>query len=246
MPTLTLATVLQYLVEKDTDLFLWVNSFHTSFWDVFMPLYSAKYVWIYFYASLLYVIIRNYSLKTTLLWLVAVTLLIFACDQITASVIRPMVARLRPSNLENPLSEVVHVVNGYRGGSYGFFSSHAASTTAVATFFVLLVRSSMLSITLYCWALINMWTRLYLGQHFLTDVIVGMVWGIIAACVAYAICHKLQKNISSGRNFISTQYTDTGYSHIDVDVVVSVFCLTLCCSTIPFAEIYNNIIELIH
>ena len=117
MPALTLATVLQYLVEKDTDLFLWVNSFHTSFWDVFMPLYSAKYVWIYFYASLLYVIIRNYSLKTTLLWLVAVTLLIFAGDQVTASVIRPMVARLRTSILANPLSEVVHVVNGYRGGS---------------------------------------------------------------------------------------------------------------------------------
>ena len=185
MPALTLATVLQYLVEKDTDLFLWVNSFHTSFWDVFMPLYSAKYVWIYFYASLLYVIIRNYSLKTTLLWLVAVTLLIFACDQITASVIRPMVARLRPSNLENPLSEVVHVVNGYRGGSYSFPSAHAANSWGLAVFMILLFRRTWISLTMVFWALLTCYSRMYLGVHYFGDLLVGMLIGCVFAVIIY-------------------------------------------------------------
>ncbi len=185
MSALTLATVLQYLVEKDTDLFLWVNSFHTSFWDVFMPLYSSKYVWIYFYASLLYVIIRNYSLKTTLLWLVAVTLLIFACDQITASVIRPMVARLRPSNLDNPLSEVVHVVNGYRGGSYSFPSAHAANSWGLAVFMVLLFRRTWISLTMVFWALLTCYSRMYLGVHYFGDLLVGMLIGCVFAAIIY-------------------------------------------------------------
>lgn len=193
MPALTLATILQYLVEKDTDFFLRINSCHTPFWDVFMPLYSAKFVWVFFYASLLYVIMRNYSLKTTLLWLVAVIMVIFACDQISASVIRPFVARLRPSNLENPLSEVVHVVNGYRGGSYSFPSAHAANSWGLAMFMILLFRRPWISFTMVVWAILTCYSRMYLGVHYFGDLLVGMFIGCGLAVLVYYLLVWLAK-----------------------------------------------------
>lgn len=218
----------------------------SAFLDQIALMLTNVYMWIPMFITLFILIVKNNdNMQQILVILGCIALCVFLASGTANLLVKPLVERVRPCN-DLHYKYLAQIAGNIHEKDFSFFSSHAASTTAVATFFVLLVRSSMLSITLYCWALINMWTRLYLGQHFLTDVIVGMVWGIIAACVAYAICHKLQKNISSGRNFISTQYTDTGYSHIDVDVVVSVFCLTLCCSTIPFAEIYNNIIELIH
>jgi undecaprenyl-diphosphatase len=180
-----MATFLQYLVEADTDFFLKVNSWHSPFWDVFMPLFSAKYVWVYFYASLLYVIIRNYSIKVTLLWLLAVVVLITFCDQFSASVIRPMVARLRPSNLDNPLSEVVHVVNGYRGGNYSFPSAHAANSWALAAFMTLLFRRTWISCTVVLWAIVTCYSRLYLGVHYFGDLLVGMFIGCLFAALVY-------------------------------------------------------------
>lgn len=180
-----MVSFLQYLIEADTDFFLQVNSWHSPFWDVFMPLYSDKYVWVYFYASLLYVIIRNYSLKTTLLWLIAVVVLITFCDQFTASVIRPMVARLRPSNPDNPLSDMVHVVNGYRGGNYSFPSAHAANSWGLAIFMTLLFRRMWISCTVVLWAVVTCYSRLYLGVHYFGDLLVGMLIGIFFAFLVY-------------------------------------------------------------
>ncbi len=193
MPSLTLASLLQYLVETDTDFFLKVNSWHTPFWDVFMPLYSEKFVWIYFYVSLLYVIIRNYSFKNTMLWLFAITLIILACDQLSASVIRPMVARLRPSNLENPLSEVVHVVNDYRGGNYSFPSAHAANSWGLAVFMILLFRRRWISLTMVLWALLTCYSRMYLGVHYCGDLLVGMIIGCVFAVVVYYLLVRITK-----------------------------------------------------
>ena len=173
-----MATFLQYLIEADTDFFLKVNSWHSPFWDVFMPLFSAKYVWVYFY-------IRNYSIKVTLLWLLAVVVLITFCDQFSASVIRPMVARLRPSNLDNPLSEVVHVVNGYRGGNYSFPSAHAANSWALAAFMTLLFRRTWISCTVVLWAVVTCYSRLYLGVHYFGDLLVGMFIGCLFAALVY-------------------------------------------------------------
>ncbi len=180
-----LTTFLQTIIDADTQLFLSINSMHSTFWDVFMPLYSSKFVWIFFYISILYLIARNYSLKVTIAWLLAVVLVITICDQVTASLIRPFVARLRPSNLENPISNAVHIVNGYRGGSYSFPSAHAANSWGLAMFVTLLFRKRWLSIAMMLWAVVTCYSRMYLGVHYFGDLLIGMIIGCLGATLVY-------------------------------------------------------------
>ena len=185
MSYILLTTFMQFVIDADTWLFLSVNSMHNSFWDVFMTLYSAKLVWCFFYVSILYLIARNYSLKVTMAWLLAVVLVIAICDQVTASLIRPMVARLRPSNLENPISSTVHIVNGYRGGSYSFPSAHAANSWGLALFVILLFRKRWLSLTIILWAIVTCYSRMYLGVHYFGDLFIGMIIGCLGATLVY-------------------------------------------------------------
>ena len=140
----------------------------------------------------------------------------------------------------------INIAGNMHEKSFSFFSSHAANTMSVAVFFTLLVRGKLLSTILFMWSFLNMWTRLYLGQHFLTDILVGMVWGIFSAFIAYGIFYRIYKNISSSRNYVSSQYTVTGYSYIDMDVVASVFFLILCIAALPLNEIYHNVINYIN
>lgn len=87
---------------------------------------------------------------------------------------------LRPSNPENPLSEMVHIVGGYRGGSYGFPSCHAANSFALASFLILLFANRKLSLFIFVWAVLNSYSRVYLGVHYPGDLLVGAIIGTAA------------------------------------------------------------------
>lgn len=146
---------LSSLIEADNACLLAINGWHAPWADTFMYAFSGKWIWIPLYASLLYVIGRNLRWQVAVGCAVAIALTIVFADQVGASLIRPEVARLRPSNLENPLSAMVHIVNGYRGGSYGFPSCHAANTFGLAFFLVYLFRSRLLSAFILVWALVT-------------------------------------------------------------------------------------------
>ena len=147
------------LIEADNACLLAINGWHASWADTFMYAFSGKWIWIPLYASLLYVIGRNLRWQVAVGCAVAIALTIVFADQVGASLIRPEVARLRPSNLENPLSEMVHIVNGYRGGSYGFPSCHAANTFGLAFFILYLFRNRLLSTFILAWALVTCYSR---------------------------------------------------------------------------------------
>ena len=125
-----LLELLNEVVDIDTDIFLSLNRMHSPFFDYFMSTYSGKWIWIPMYAAIWYVMLRNFHWKVTLFCMVGLALVITIADQTGATLIRPYVERLRPSNLENPISDMVHIVNGRRGGRYGFPSCHAANTSA--------------------------------------------------------------------------------------------------------------------
>ena len=182
-----LTSLLQHLIDLDTTLLLEINSHHSPFFDVFMPLYSGKWVWVPFYASLVFVIARNYSWKVTLLSLLTAAVIITFSDQVSAQLLRPEVERLRPSNLQNPISETVHVVNGYRGGNYSFPSAHAANSWALVTYIILLFRRKWLSLMMVAWAVLMCYSRMYLGVHYMGDLLAGMIIGAIGAMIMYWI-----------------------------------------------------------
>ena len=149
-----LTDFLSQLIEADNACLLAINGWHAPWADTFMYAFSGKVVWIPLYASLLYVIVRNLRWQVALGCAVAIALTIVLADQIGASLIRPIAERLRPSNLDNPISEMVHIVNGYRSGRYGFPSCHAANTFGLAFFVFYLFRNRLLSTFIFGWAVV--------------------------------------------------------------------------------------------
>ena len=117
-----------------------IKGWRAEWADYFMYVFSGKWIWVPLYAAILYVIVRNLHWKVAIGCVMAIALTIVFADQVGATVIRPVVCRLRPANLENPISEFVQIVNGYRGGRYGFPSCHAANTFGLAFFLFYLFR----------------------------------------------------------------------------------------------------------
>ncbi len=104
--------MLERLQFIDQELFLFLNSLHSGYWDQFMWIFTAKLPWIPMYAAILYVICKNMRPSVSLLAVISIVLTIVYADQICATLIRPLVERMRPSNPNNPISEWVHIVNG--------------------------------------------------------------------------------------------------------------------------------------
>lgn len=188
-----LIDVLSKLVEMDADLLLAINGWRSEWADFFMYAFSGKLVWIPMYAAILYVIVRNFSWQMALGCAITVTLTIVFADQVCATVIRPLVCRLRPANLENPLSEFVQIVNGYRGGRYGFPSCHAANTFGLAFFVFYLFRNRALTWFIMVWAVLTCYSRSYLGVHYPGDLLAGCMVGAAGASLCYWLFCKLCK-----------------------------------------------------
>ena len=179
--------LLQLLNQCDTDLLLAINGWHNGYWDTFMYAFSGKWVWVPMYAALVYLLARNLPWRTTLWCLVGVALCITFADQVGASLIRPWAERLRPANPENPVSDLVHIVNGYRGGRYGFPSCHAANTFGLAFYLMLVVRRKALTGLLVAWALVTCYSRAYLGVHYPGDLLAGALLGLAGAALCYTL-----------------------------------------------------------
>lgn len=179
--------MLETLQQLDRELLLTLNGMHAPYWDNFMWLVSAKLTWGAMYATLLYILCRNFNWRVVAATTVAIVLVIAFADQMCSSVIRPAVERMRPSNPENPISEFVHILHGKRGGRYGFPSCHAANSFALAFFITFLFRQRAISLFLLFWAVLNSYSRIYLGVHYPGDLIAGMLVGLIGAGLIYAV-----------------------------------------------------------
>ena len=199
--------MIDFLAALDAHLFISLHDVtHSAFLNKAMMLYTDRFIWIPMYAAMAWFLLRTYGVTRALYCLVAIGIVITLTDQTCATVIRPLVERLRPANLDNPLSKLVHIVNGYRGGAYGFPSCHAANTFALATFFVLLTRKWGISIFIYAWAITNCYTRVYLGVHYPGDLLAGATVGSLKAIAIYFILNHFIKyeKTDSERNFLPT------------------------------------------
>ena len=175
------------LEELDERLLLFLNSFHSEFFDSLMWIVSGKLTWIPFYIILAYFVTRRSDWKSGLRCLLFIALLITLADQTCASFLRPWAMRLRPSAEENPISGLVHIVNGYRGGRYGFPSCHAANTFALAVFLSLYFRRRSVTALMMAWAATVSYSRIYLGVHYPGDLLAGGAVGSAYAVMLYGI-----------------------------------------------------------
>lgn len=178
----------------DSRLFLWLNGQHAGWLDTVMVSITEMWPWIPIYILLAYLVIKQYGRKS--LWIfLAVGLVILCSDQLSAHVCKPLFHRLRPCF--NPEFEgMVHLPKGLPGGRYGFVSSHAANTFAVATFLTAALRKSYRSIGwwLFAWALISSYSRIYIGVHYPGDVLAGAVLGILVGLIIWKLLGLILKH----------------------------------------------------
>ena len=215
------------LIELDKELLLELNGSESLFLDGFVKTLTTATTWIPLYVSLFYMVLRNNDTVQKIAFIVACALLcVFVAGSLDDMIVKPMVARWRPTH-DPEIGVLVDVVNGYRGGSYGFFSAHASNTFSLAVFFSLLVRSHALSCFLIGWSLVNCWTRLYLGVHYPGDILCGLLWGGLVGTCVWLLYHQISMRWSTGGRFVSMHYTATGYQKVDIDVVISVIVFTL-------------------
>ena len=219
-------TDIQTILDADRDLLLMLNGSDSLFLDNWMTWLTCGLTWIPLYVALLYLVIKNNETMPQILLIVGCSLLCVAmADGVADFIVKPLVARWRPSN-DPLLKYAVQVVGGVRGSDYGFFSAHAANTFSIAVFFCLLVRSRILGTSLVVWSLVNCYTRMYLGLHYPLDILCGLLWGAAVGVAAYIVYYKVYSSIAPANNYISSQYTSTGYSLDDIDIVETVLVAT--------------------
>jgi undecaprenyl-diphosphatase len=177
---------MEQLLELDRRLLLFLNGLHTPFMDTIMHFLTEIYAWIPLYAFLIFLVAKK--LKKDTWWvLLGVVITVVLCDQITSGFMKPFFARLRPSH-EPSLEGLIHIVNGYRGGQYGFASGHAANTFGVSFFVWLTLKSYYKWIGLiFIWAALMTYTRIYLGVHYPTDILVGGSIGMMCGWLGFKV-----------------------------------------------------------
>lgn len=191
------------LNDLDHQLFLFLNGLHADWLDPVMTFVSSEMGWIPFYIVLLYLVFKKLGWRGLLFVLIGVAVLITCSDQLSAHVFKPVFHRLRPCH--DPLiQDLVHLPNGHCGGQYGFISSHACNTFALASFITLLMKRFYKKIgwLMFIWATLVAYSRIYMGVHFPGDVLcgaaVGMMLGFGIGSLLSMILKKFQSK--SARN----------------------------------------------
>jgi len=191
--------VIEIIKDLDTQLFLAINGLHSSYFDNFMWVVSAKLTWIPLYLSVLYLLIRTF--KKDSIWIIlSVILCIVISDQVASGLFKELVKRLRPSHVDN-LKAVIHLVKGYDGGLYGFASSHAANSAGLAVITSLIFRNRLYTFSMLAWALLVSYSRIYLGVHYPGDILGGMAIGVMAALFCFFILNSLRLQVLKKQNY---------------------------------------------
>lgn len=219
--------MLTELIEYDKQLLLSWGGSESLFLDSVVMTLTTATTWIPLYVALLYIVMKNSDTSRNVLAIIVSALLcILLAGTVDDAIIKPLIARWRPAR-DPEIGMLVDVVNHYRGGRFGFFSAHASNTFSIAVFFSLLIRNKVMTVGMVAWSLINGWTRIYLGVHFPGDVLVGLLWGAVVGTSVYLLYRRVLPRMTTVSNFVSSQYTSTGYQVDHVNIVISVLCFTL-------------------
>ena len=141
--------------------------------------------WIPLYLYLLFIIYKK-NQKTTLVIGLFIGLLFLIADQVSVLLFKEVFERLRPCH--NPeIQPIVHTLYGKCGGQFGFISSHAANSFALAIFAGSMLKKYYKHILwmLLLWATLVSYSRIYAGVHYPADILVGIMLGTIVGLAVF-------------------------------------------------------------
>jgi undecaprenyl-diphosphatase len=181
------------LEHLDQQLFLFLNSLNSPFWDQVMHAISGRVIWAPLYLAVLIYLGVKYKRKFFVILLFIILAVSFA-DQGSVQLFKNIFHRLRPCH-EPALAGMVHLVNGECGGLYGFVSSHAANSFNVALLSLMFINKRWYTICIIIWASIIGYSRIYLGVHYPGDVISGSLLGALIGWSIYKLYDVTDKKI---------------------------------------------------
>jgi len=217
--------MIEYLNAIDADALLAVNGLHDAFQDAFWWMVTAKWSSALLVLALLWILLRQ-NRRHALLVLAMLALAVLLADQVSSGLIKHLVERLRPTH-DPSLESAVHVINGYRGGLYGFVSSHAANSFAVATLLSFIMRHRLVTFSLFTWALLQCYSRVYLGVHYPGDILGGIIVGVAAAWLVWRLMRWIQHRYRLPRGY----YTRTEATIISSSTGITILCLLIAALT---------------
>ena len=182
---------MDFLTTTDSDLFLFLNSLHADWLDDLMIAITRMWAWLPLYLLLIYWVARQYGKRCWWIFL-AVGLVVLCSDQLASHVCKPFFQRLRPC-YNSDFQGLIYLPKGMAGGKYGFVSSHAANTFAIAAFLTPALRNfrPWPAIILYLWAFLSSYSRIYIGFHYPGDIICGALLGILLGLVFWKLFQLL-------------------------------------------------------
>ncbi len=189
--------MLEKLNQWDQNLFIWVNQKYAFSWlDEPMIWFSSTWLFVPLYIWGIYMLIKKWKSKS---WIpISLLLLAFGlADSISTRVLKDNTHRLRPC-FNQELSDQVRLPDGLPGGKYGFVSSHSANAFAVYPLLMLFVFARKTSPEnpikgskkwnkqqklgywiMFVVACFVAYSRVYLGRHFVGDVLGGAILGLL-------------------------------------------------------------------
>ncbi|MBK8884067.1 MAG: phosphatase PAP2 family protein [Bacteroidales bacterium] len=190
------------LESLDQQLFLFLNSINSPFWDKIMHAVSGVLTWVPLYLAILIYLGLKYKRKFIII-LLFIILAATLADQLSVHLFKNVFHRLRPCH-EPSLEGLVHLVDGKCGGLYGFVSSHAANSFNIALISLLLIRKRWFTISIILWALTVGYSRIYLGVHYPGDVICGSIFGALIGWGIYELYMLTDRKILQKRKFFAS------------------------------------------
>lgn len=187
------------LIDIDRTLLLAINNCYAPWADTFFWWVSNRFIWIPLYLLLVFLLFRRFGWRQALFLLVGFAVAVGLSDWVSSGLIKPLVARPRPTH-EPALAGLVHIVRGYYGGHYGFVSSHAANTMSCALLFSLIWRKKTATCLLMTWVALNCYSRMYLGVHYPGDILGGLLVGSVIAWGAYIVLQACPKYFTLTKN----------------------------------------------
>ena len=183
--------MLEKELQFERELFFFLNGSDSALLDNFFYIFTNKWTWLIFYLCFLWVFIYKKNWKEIVCVLVAVIFVVLFADQISSGFFKPFFHRFRPTHHPDFMDQVKIVFN-YRAGPYGFISSHAANSFGFATFCALIFRNKLFTFTIFLFAFLNAYSRIYIGVHFISDIIVGALVGMLIGGSIYLIYNQIR------------------------------------------------------
>lgn len=181
-------TIFDRLNAMDHSLMLMLNYDGGIVQDKIWWAMSSKLMWILPVMLFLLYVYRKYNCRDAVAIIMCLALTVVLCDQISSSWIKPAVMRLRPSH-DTAIQSALHYIGDYRGGLYGFVSSHAANAFGAVVFVSMIVRRKSITIILMLFAASVGYSRIYLGVHYPGDVVCGAILGMAIGKGMYVVCY---------------------------------------------------------